>query len=314
MNWFAIFGGMKRQIHSLIDELLWKSHSSRLTGFEAERNFKLKSRMEKAASSSGKDTNVSGPWARNIAELRSNVRHRDARNFLQWPVVRYTMFHEPKTVELEYLRSSASWPMWRKVLEEAAFGNPKPYTAFPKSNGNVIHCAYHLARFFGNDPVSFGNSDVIMEFGGGYGSMVKLVHDLGFRGTYVIFDLPEFSALQEYYLTTLGLKVFTEPTREKGIVVISSQADLKRQCELTPAIDLFIATWSLSESPLELRKNISDILPPCSNWLVAFQERFDGIDNLAYFKDDFMTGKNIKWDMVPIDHIRGSHYLFGRIK
>ena len=48
--------------------------------------------------------------------------------------------------------------------------------------------------------------DVIVEFGGGYGSMCRLVRKLGFKGRYVIFDLRPILALQKYYLGLHGVE------------------------------------------------------------------------------------------------------------
>jgi hypothetical protein len=51
------------------------------------------------------------------------------------------------------------------------------------------------------------DTDCIIEFGGGFGSMCRLVHALGFRGQHIIFDLPPVWALQRYYLRLHGIEV-----------------------------------------------------------------------------------------------------------
>ena len=55
------------------------------------------------------------------------------------------------------------------------------------------------------------SSGVIVEFGGGYGSMCRLLHKLGFSGQYFIYDLPEFVALQRYFLKSIGMPVRDGP-------------------------------------------------------------------------------------------------------
>jgi hypothetical protein len=50
------------------------------------------------------------------------------------------------------------------------------------------------------------DADCIVEFGGGFGSMCRLIGALGFRGRYVIFDLPPVLALQRYYLGLHGIE------------------------------------------------------------------------------------------------------------
>jgi hypothetical protein len=92
------------------------------------------------------------------------------------------------------------------VLVESPVGNPKPSPDYPGSSGNLIHQAYSLAQLTEIGDCRLENLSQIVEFGGGFGTMCKLVHQLGFKGRYIIFDLPECSALQEYYLNAVGLQ------------------------------------------------------------------------------------------------------------
>jgi hypothetical protein len=41
--------------------------------------------------------------------------------------------------------------------------------------------------------------DFVIEFGGGYGSLCRLFFNQQFKGQYVLFDLPPFSALQHFF-------------------------------------------------------------------------------------------------------------------
>ena len=47
--------------------------------------------------------------------------------------------------------------------------------------------------------------------------------------------------------------------------------------------DLFIANWSLSETPINFRKNFLKIITSSKYILICFQEKFESIDNLKYF-------------------------------
>ena len=93
----------------------------------------------------------------------------------------------------------------------------------------MIHHAYHLAQFEEKTRTQVHEIDFVLEFGGGYGSMCRLFYNLGFRGRYVIFDLPSFSALQIYYLKTLDLPVqpINELKSRTGIVCVSDNTVLK---------------------------------------------------------------------------------------
>ncbi len=48
---------------------------------------------------------------------------------------------------------------------------------------------------------------------------------------------------------------------------------------------LFIANWSLSEIPLSYRKKFERIIINSSYILICFQEKFENINNLKYFKN-----------------------------
>ena len=71
----------------------------------------------------------------------------------------------------------------------------------------MIFQAYHLCRFEEATGRPLASMPLIVEFGGGYGRLCQLAHDLGFRGTYVIFDLPEVAVLQRFYLRHVGIEV-----------------------------------------------------------------------------------------------------------
>jgi hypothetical protein len=141
-------------------------------------------------------------WRQNIVELRHHVLHDDPREFLRWPVVERTMFlttHE--RMELRFLKDSSEWEVrWRSALKEDQVGHPTPSPFYPSSSGNRIHHAYHLARFERELDLRVDQLSLVLEFGGGYGGMCRLIHRLGFRGRYLLYDLPEFSALQASFL------------------------------------------------------------------------------------------------------------------
>ena len=48
---------------------------------------------------------------------------------------------------------------------------------------------------------------------------------------------------------------------------------------------LFIANWSLSETPINFRKKFFKLIKNSKLILISFQENFENIDNLKYFKN-----------------------------
>ncbi|MBI1745219.1 MAG: hypothetical protein HYR55_01365 [Acidobacteria bacterium] len=103
--------------------------------------------------------------------------------------------------------------------------------------------------------------------------MCRLVHHLNFMGKYVIFDLPEFSLLQYYFLKSYGFAVYKNldefDRNPYGILCCSSQEIFARLA----TFDLFIGTWSISESPVALRDEIFS-RGAFENYLIAFQDTY----------------------------------------
>ena len=307
---------MKRLIKAVLNEFLWRISSIRSNPVERSRMYKLRKEIlslpvitiDPASSAATK------AWLANRIELRGQISWRDPRNFLQWDVVQRTMFHKCKQIELEFLKKLPNWEDSARYLVEDSIGNPKKFSFMPESSGNLIHHLYGISRFLGTHPVSVQNMSQVVEFGGGYGSIARLFYKMGFNGRYVIFDVPEFAALQEFFLSSLDISIpiFRYPTRERGIVILTEIEDFKKQCAFEQ-IDLFIATWSISESPLELREIVLKSVDGAKYWLFAYQKRFQDIDNIEYFRK-YMSSSQYDSNGFEIEHLPGQYYAFGSKK
>ena len=308
---------MKKSIKNILNEIKWRISAPKTTSVENVRILKLRTEIASLPLLSVEPTasGATKAWIKNRIELRKNILSRDPRNFLQWEVVQKTMFHECKQTELEFLKKQTNWNILQRALVEDSAGNPRRFTNMPESSGNLIHHLYSVVQFLNTFPdTSLQSMSSAVEFGGGYGSMARLFYKLGFNGRYSIFDVPEFSALQEYFLSSLNLSVpiFRKPTKEQGIVILSDIEDFKKQCALD-VVDLFIATWSISESPLELRTVILDAVQKSKYSLLAYQAQFQDINNTDYFKK-YIKISGCDWKELPITHLPGQYYAFGSKK
>lgn len=258
-------------------------------------------------------------WLGFLGRMRAHLLDDDPRAFLRWPVVAHTMFvtFAPFVLtELRLLRAGDWRGRWRSAIAESDVGHPPRYPLYPASSGNLIHYAYHLALFEQRTGVSLADLDCVVEFGGGYGGMCRLLHRLGFNGRYVIFDLPYFSALQRYYLRSNGLAVAPPAdlaASGAGIACVSDVDDLRRVTERIGdgRKALFLATWSLSEAPLAVRQRVLPLTDGIGNVLVGYQERFGEIDNRAFFADWRGARPDLTWRADPIPHLPGNVYLYG---
>jgi hypothetical protein len=184
------------------------------------------------------------------------------------------------------------------------------------SSGNLIHHAYHLARFEEATGQRIDGLGCVVEFGGGYGNMCRTVRRAGFTGPYIILDLPYFSALQRYYLRASGLPVATSAADlGAGRTLCTSDAT-----ELAAAVAraagkggaLLIGTWSISEAPVAARALVLDQTDAFDFFLIGYQPAFAGIDNERFFAAWTARHGGVDWQFQPIRQLEGSRYLFGR--
>lgn len=160
------------------------------------------------------------------------------------------------------------------------------------SEANNIHQLYHLTRFMEYaDKSIFTN---VTEFGGGYGSMCVRINRLLKPEGYNIIDLPELSELQERYLKVNNVK-----------------ANLVNSLDGLESGETFIALWSLSETPYELRNEYLERLD-YKNYLFAFGENFFDLKNLYFFHDFQAKRPNIKWHVEKISFMQDQYYLMGK--
>lgn len=259
-------------------------------------------------------------WNNNMAKLKEQALESDPRDFISWDVVKGTMFVKYATysrTEYSYLRQSPDWARWQAATREDKAGHPPPCPFDAGTSCNLIHHAYHLARYERSMGDSIGSYDFAVEFGGGYGGMCRLFHKLGFAGRYVIFDLPAFSLLQEYFLKSVGITVLGKAdfmAGKPGVLCVSDMSVLKELTTATYSESMLLATWSLSESPVPTRDEVLEHTGAFDAFLIALQPAFEDIDNLAYF-DSWRKGKGgYQWQFEEMQHIPNQRYLFGMKK
>lgn len=140
---------------------------------------------------------------------------------------------------------------------------------------DVAHLCITNFAFFLKDMRS------IVEVGAGYGDMCSVIHALGFKGEYTIVDIPETRPIQEFYLG------------KQGITPKWSFED-----DNVSHADLVIATWSLSETPVEYRNVLMPKIDQSKNWLILAQsEVFGQKVNDDYF-NNFFLDKNV--EKIPL--------------
>lgn len=196
------------------------------------------------------------PWRAFNAKVEAALLPTPSFDFLQDPVISATMHVSVGGRWLAQQRAFLREHLPAAQLREAALEDPAgaPDLLAPDllSSHNTLHHLYHLRRFEVETGARLAKQQVVVEWGGGYGNLAKVLHRLDPRDrTYVIVDTPLFSALQWLYLsTTLG--------EERVVLHDRAPVDLRPGLvHLVPGgllphvdvrADLFVSTWALSES------------------------------------------------------------------
>ena len=180
----------------------------------------------------------------------------------------------------------------------------------------MIFHAYHLCRFEEATGRPLVSMPVIVEFGGGYGRLCQLAHDLDFTGTYVIFDLPEVAVLQRIYLRHAGIAVSEARETQwpaSGVVTVVDIAGLTALLRQRPSTEAaFVAIGSLSEAPLALRETLLAEVASFDAFLIFYSAQHDAFDNRAYFARWRAALTDHDWRDVDTPHFgKSSAYLFG---
>lgn len=192
----------------------------------------------------------------------------DPADFMDWPCVYHTMLvrHWIEAVEREYRYLMQDARRWAQVIQMPLVGDD--YFGDTIFSQNLIHQAYHLRLWEETTGQHIDKLQSIVEFGGGYGALALVAHRLGFDGDFAIFDLPEFTILQKWFLSQCG---------------VSNVRHIDRVKRESP--DLLIALYSLSEVSMSLRDAFLDKIRARSD-LFLYSGQWEDWDNVAYFQSN----------------------------
>jgi putative sugar O-methyltransferase len=210
------------------------------------------------------------------------LKKRELTNFLRKNFIQKMFFVHNRLFilkELLELKKDKNWILYKKLIEEDNVGNPVRYFLYPKSSGNRINHVYHLSVLTKGFNINLKKLNNVFEFGGGYGCMARIFSKINKRTTFTCFDTSIVNLLQYYYLKQNNLDVgFSKKNKFRLISNI-------KKINTRYSNSLFIANWSLSETPINFRKKFIKSIKNSKLILISFQENFENINNLKYFKN-----------------------------
>jgi len=202
------------------------------------------------------------------------------KNFIQKMFFVHNRFFIYK--ELIHLKNNKNWKFYKKLLIEDDVGDPIRYFLYPKSSGNRINHVFHLSILIDEFKVDLKKIKSVFEFGAGYGCMARIFSKINGNIKYQCFDTFLVNLLQYYYLQHNKLNVGFS---FKNNFFLNSNFNYLEKYNKKNFNYLFIANWSLSETPIKFRKKFETTINNSKYILISFQEKFENINNLNYFRE-----------------------------
>ncbi len=212
------------------------------------------------------------------------LKEKKIQNFLRESFIQKMFFVHNRIFiynELKVLKKSPRWNFYKKLLIEDEVGNPVRYFLYPSSSGNRINHVYHLNILIDEFGLDIKKIYKVFEFGGGYGCMARIFSKINNNIKYFCFDTFCVNLLQFYYLKYNNLDVGF--SRKNKFFLNSNSKKIGNFFNNNHNI-LFIANWSISETPIKFRKRFEKVIRNSNYILISFQENFENIDNLKYFR------------------------------
>lgn len=251
---------------------------------------------------------TSNEWQAFVLELERVFRRGNPSTFLRDPFIRRVLHARQIGLSSRYLDHLRKDPIWRDVLirgcVESRFGDPFIDPSLPQASPLLIQHGFHLAKVLETAGTPLEKLRSFFEFGGGYGCFAMLLKNLRFPGRHVLYDLPHMTLLQQFYLRNVFQeRLEADPAFLGNLSWLSGDpADESVAGAVRAAAgdrpSVFLATWSLSESPVDLRDRFLPLISEFDFVCIAYQESFDGVDNRAYFEGALPKVHSHDWDVT----------------
>jgi len=203
------------------------------------------------------------PWLDWQRRLAADFSKNVPVDFMEHPIIKETMvFHGRvcKSQRIARVRQAFGESTARELLVEDPVGGARICDGSLGTSSNRLYHAFHLAMYRQAMGKAFPSSGLVVEWGGGYGDMARLIQRLRRKSddrTFVLIDLPAVGALQWVYLSAVLGSEFVhvlsgpdEPIRDGCVNIMTSATALANERLVAQS---FVSTWALTESPHELQ-------------------------------------------------------------
>ena len=242
-----------------------------------------------------------GSWEELRIKIRNHLDNDDISEFFKWKEIQYTMIANVNIIEYNHLREKKVWLLWEKMIAETKL-KPNSHSILSNSSTNNLHHAYSLQKLMEFTGIQLNDFGEVIEFGGGYGNMCRLFRKWGHNKNFFMYDIPELTQLQKYYLAENGIT---------DNVIYCGGYD---KIDTIENNSLFLGMWSISEVPMNEREKLLNNLCfyDCENIFLGIQANHVGMDNLTWIKN-YITPKleqlEYRCELHKIQHLNNSYYF-----
>ena len=236
--------------------------------------------------------------------------------FLRSPTIISTMHPPQFKIGLEVIKKLKATQFGCQLLsrvQDSPVGNPfliPQYPLLSPAGATNLLYIHETNRLLGSDLTTA--SIVVVEFGGGYGYLSKVLGSMNEKIRIEIIDLPAMLAIQSSYHANTLSKRQQENIRYNEVTAVLSDTE-KFVNQLLNSFH-FHAGFSLSECTIELRTMLArSIVSKSNTFFIAFQDHFDGIDNNQFFRNEF--GGLCPHHQIQVydwPEYRPGHFLIGK--
>jgi hypothetical protein len=253
-------------------------------------------------------------WLHNIKALEAYFARQMNVDFMSNEVINGTMVftnREAHRLELKNISSAFDKQIAAGLISKglnAAFlsGKSRRSTLI-----NSTHHLHHLMRFEQCTGRKIGGIGSVVEFGGGYGNMARIVQNFGACCRYSIIDLLLFSCIQYVFLGTVAGNdhVAFDDGNLKDDAKFLLHPLFRADAQTDLRGELFISTWALSEStPAAYEWVVAHDWFGSNSLLLAYNEHWKPWSENSLEVSLTESGWRVVQEAIPF--LPGSFYLF----
>jgi putative sugar O-methyltransferase len=313
-----------RNFYKFSSKIIYFFNFSENENFHENYHLYKKIYIEKLGDMSNCQKFIMPMWEGLAEDIRKYFMGNFKMSFLKNEVIRRTMFLDYggsalQKMEIKYLEKTFSKPKLKYLLKESKIGHPTiTYFKYWTSH-NSIHQLYHLNNFSQETGSDYTNISQIVEWGGGYGCLAKILMKINPNLTYIIIDLPIFSIIQAVYTSTIfgsdKINIITDENKnivKNKINIIPINMLIGSNIKILNT-DIFISTWALSESTNFSQEYVESVdFFGAKHLLIAHQQKSPEVKYAESIDSHLKNYQIIYHEKIP--NLKNNYYLFCKLK